>query len=317
LGIGTPIIDQTVLVDDRIAASHAEEAGSMQLVDYDTFLSTLKQSKEPPIASIGGSALNTIRGLACLGHSCAIFGKIGNDALGKKIYSHLESLSIRPCLIPCPYPTAQVACMVTSDSERTMRSFLGAGAHLRPEDLSASLFEGIKLVHIEGYLFACPGVVPRAMQLARQAGACISFDLANFEIVARYKAEMAELLSSYVDIVFANAQESFAMTGLIPERSCIILKDLSEIAIVKMGEQGGWVANAEENLYYPAVKVKAVDSTGAGDFFASGFLDAYLRNKGLTECASQGALVASEAVKIIGTEIAPQRWQAIREWTWT
>lgn len=284
----------------------------MQLVDYDTFLNLLKESSQQPVSSIGGCTLNTLRGLASLGHSCALFGKIGQDQHGERLRAHLSELNIRSHLISVDQPTAQVACLVTSDSERTMCSFLGAGAYLKPEELSPQLFAGVKLVHIEGYLFACQGVVQRAMELAKQAGAVLSFDLANFEIVSKYKSEISQLLSKHVDIVFANAQESFKLTGLQPKESCLLLKDLTEIAIVKMGEQGGWVADAQQQLFYPAVNVHAVDTTGAGDFFASGFLHGYLKNKELLECARNGAWIASEVVKVIGTEIPPKKWEEIR-----
>lgn len=313
LGIGTPIIDQVILVSDEYIVDTLGKKGGSQPVDYNSLLQLITSSGKSPDLIIGGSTTNTIRGLTSLGRRCALFGKVGPDEVGKRFRQEIERLGIIPHLLSGEQPTAQVACLVSPDNERTMRSFLGAGMEMIPEELTPELFRGVKLVHIEGYVLAYGGLAKRAMELAKQAGAKISFDLSSYEITQRHKGAIIDLMSRYVDIVFANEEETKALTGLDPERGCDILKGICEVAIVKMGKQGSIAGHKEIKIYQPSFDVHTLDTTGAGDLFASGFLHGYLSKKTLEECSRYGALVASEVVKILGADIPTPTWHEIKK----
>lgn len=313
LGIGTPIVDQVIMVNDEFLSTIPGAKGGSFPVDYDTLMALIEKSGEKPGLVVAGSTTNTIKGLASLGRQCAFFGKIGTDEAGKKFHQEIVQLGIIPLLLTGSQPTAQVACMISPDRERTMRSFLGAGAEIHAEDLTPELFRGVKLVHIEGYVLAYEGLTRRAMELAKGAGATISFDLSSFEITRQHKYMIIDLMTHYVDIVFANEEETRALTGLDPEQGCDFLKNICNIAVVKMGKQGSLAAHKETKIYQPSFDVHTMDTTGAGDLFASGFLHGYLSKKNLEECSRYGALVASEVVKIIGADIPAHSWHRIKK----
>jgi len=313
LAIGTPIVDQLIMTTDEFLQKIHGPRGGSESVDYETLCKLLKNSGHSPVSATGGCAANTIKGLAQLGHNCALFGKLGNDEAGLYFQRTMEELGIISKLQIVNKPTAQVACLISPDHERTMRSFLGAGLEMKAQDLDSEIFKNVKLLHIEAYLLDRDPLVQHSMELAKAAGAKISFDLANFEIVEKYKKQMIDLLSNYVDIVFANNEETQALTGLGGEAGCDILKDICEIAVVKLGDKGCLAAQDQEKVFQPGFTVNAVDTTGAGDLFASGFLHGYLQQKELKECARYGNLVASFVVQMVGTEMMPEMWQSIKK----
>lgn len=314
LGIGTPIIDYLLNVSDEYLESiHAIRGGSI-LIDFATLQSILKDY--PPTTQqmvTGGSSANTIKGLTKLGYQCAFSGKTGRDSSAKQFTERMQAYGVIPHLSSNELPTAQVACLITPDRDRTMRAFLGAGADMNADDLSMEIFERVKLVHIEGYLMTRPGLVERAMALAHAAGAKISFDLSSFEIAGHYKQPLAELLAKYVDIVFGNEEEAHALTGLPPDKACEALNVLCKVAIVKMGYKGSLAVAGGKPIFQKAYEVKVVDTTGAGDLFASGFLHGYLKNKSLKENLRYGTLVASEVIQASGAEIPEARWLEIKK----
>lgn len=311
LGIGTPIVDYLLNVTDDYIHSLSAVRGSSVLIDHSELQKILKNHAPPQKLVTGGCAANTIKGLNRLGHCCGFFGKIGNDEPGTIFSDNIESYGVIPLLKKSDLPTGQVICLITPDHERTMRAYLGAGAEMDKSDLKKDFFEEIRLVHVEGFLLNRDQVVETAMKLAKEAGAMISFDLSSFEIVGEYKKRISELLSSYVDVVFANEEEAHALTGLGPEKACTWLKDLCEIAVVKEGAQGCWGASKTETAFHPAFSVNVVDTTGAGDLFASGFLHGYLKDRPLDECLRNGAYLASHVIQVFGAEIPEEQWMKI------
>lgn len=313
LGVGTPIIDLVVNVSYEYIASLAGSKGGAFEVDQETLLGLIQASGQSPVLVVGGSSANTIKGLACLGRQCSFFGKIGNDSFGRTIVNEMNRLKIHSHLVLGDLPTAQVACLISPDFERTMRSYMGAGAQISPQDITKSLFENVKLVHIEGYTLAYEGVTQRAMQLAQESGTLISLDLASFELVDKNKPLLIELISEYVDIVFANEDEIRKLTGLDPYQGCYWLSKICEISVVKMGTQGSWAISQGEMAFQPCFSVGTIDTTGAGDLFASAFLHGYLSGKSLQECSSYGAFVAAHVVQVIGTDIPNDTWERIKK----
>lgn len=313
LGIGAPILDQIIPVSDDFIKEVPGKKGGTDLIDYAPMMRLIKKSGQNPTTIIGGSAANTIKGLANFGHKCAIAGKIGNDQEGRLIERTLNSQGITTLYIKSPTQTGQSLCMITPDKERTLRTFVGAAKEMSPADLNPIWFEGVKLVHLEGYTLLNEELTERAMALAKDFGAKISFDLASFEIADLYRERIVHLLSRHIDILFANEMETRIFTKLDPERGCDILKDICETVVIFLGADGGWAARGEEKVRYPAFHANPLDTTGAGDLFASGFLHGYLKGLSLEECARRGAIAGSAVVQVLGTEITPELWKMIRD----
>jgi sugar/nucleoside kinase (ribokinase family) len=312
LGVGSPILDHIIMVSDEYLSRIPGAKGGMEPVDYDTLLKIIEESGQTPSNVTGGSAANTIKGLAGLGRKCAFVGKIGNDEAGKKFLKTMESLGIVSFLIPSALPTAQVVCLISPDSERTLRAYLGAGKDWKAEDLNPEIFHGAKLVHIEGYTLLYESLTQTAMEMAKKADAKISFDLSSFEIAQQHKKTIISLVANYVDVLFANEAETQAITQLDSEKGCDVLKDLCDVAVVMMGKEGCRVASGGEKIYQPSLPVKSLDTTGAGDLFASGFLHGYLAQKPLAECARYGTLTASTVVQVVGAEVSQEAWEQIK-----
>lgn len=312
LGIGNPIMDQILLVSEEYMASIFGVKGGMETVDYETLIKIIDNAEVTPTLIAGGSGTNTIKGLAQFGEKCAVAGMIGDDPYAKKFLNRLSAMGITPLYSRCSIPTAQVACLVTPDGERSCRTFLGASKEMRGDLLLAEHFEGVKLVHIEGYSLLNESLTEKSMELAKSVNAKISFDLASLEIAQQYKQRIIHLVSQYVDILFANEDETFALTQLNPELGCDILKDICEVAVVKMGKNGCWVGCGAQKEHYPAFPVTPVDTTGAGDLFASGFLYGCLQDKSFAECARYGALAGAAVVQVIGAEIPQAGWDQIK-----
>lgn len=313
LGVGTPILDLFIHVDHAFLELIEGEKGGAKTVDYETFCQILKESNQNPLYAMGGSAANTIKGLANLGRKCAFAGKIGNDDAGKVFLKEMALLNITPHLLQTNIPTAQVVSLISPDRERTMRSFLGSHNELQPENIQPEVIKNASLVHIEGYLLSYGSVVETVMKLAKGAGAKISFNLGSFEITNYHKKLIIDLVAKYVDILFVNEMEGRALTHLDPEKGCDLLKDLCETAVVTMGKEGCWAGRGTEKAFEPAYLVdNVVDTTGAGDLYASGFLHGYLSQKSLSECARSGNLVAAGVLHNYGVSITPEKWQEIK-----
>lgn len=314
LGIGTPIIDYLFDASYDYVDSLPGKRGGAILVDYPTLANIINYFRDSPQRVIaGGGTANTIKGLGKLGHSCVFSGKIGPDEAGQSFCENMKDYGIDFRYSFSDLPTAQVACLITPDHDRTMRTFIGAGAKMNGKDLTTELFKGIRHLHIEGYLMNRGSLVEKAMKLAKEAGATISFDLSTFEIVEEYRNAMNTLIIKYVDIVFARDKEAQILTGLPPEAACDYLKDHTDIAVIKMGADGSIAATKSEKAYQQAYKVNVVDTTGAGDLFASGFLHGFLLSKNLKECLHDGALVASYVIQVPGAEIPDPFWDEIKQ----
>lgn len=312
LGIGAPIVDYIVKVSDSFLVNQAGAKGGMEFVTLNQFRHLLKSCQSEAVQISGGSATNTIKGLANFGHRCAITGKLCKDNSGQLILDVVRKLGITPLYLYSDTPTGMSLCLVTPDNERTLRTFPGAILEMEGKDLNPKWFEGVRLVHIEGYTLVNNGLTERAMKLAKDAGALISFDLSSFEIATQYKERIVHHLVRHVDILFANQLEAIAFTGVAdPEKAIDVLRDMCPTVVIYMGEKGGWAASGNEKLHYPAFKANPLDTTGAGDLFASGFLHGILSNLSLKESARIGAHTASVVVGVYGSEIPADQWPLI------
>lgn len=313
LGIGAAVLDHTLLATDDLLKEIQVFKGSAGPATLEKLRYVLSKGKvvKPPAA--GGSAANTIRGLANLHTPCAFFGKAGEDEACNIFTQSLTDLGIESLLLPSSLPTTEVACLITEEGEKTMFYHLGASTSIQTGEITPALFQNTRLVHLEGYTFLQEGVSEKAAELAKEAGCLISLDLGSFTLVRQKKARMVDFIIRYCDIVFANADEAFALTGQPPKEACLLMKDLSETAVVLFGAGGAWVGKGYDMLHGPSLPAKAVDTTGAGDLFIAGFLYGVLQDFSLEKCAFCGNLLASSVIRHFGSEIPKEEWPALRE----
>lgn len=313
LGLSAAIIDHYFFVTDEQLQAMSQEKGGWAPIDYSTLASILVKNKGATKMVPGGSGANVIKGLSHLGEKCAMIGKIGSDDKGEYYLNKMKELGVTPLLRKGTLPTGQAVCLITPDGERTFRTYLGASHSLSDLEFDPDIFEKTRLFHIEGYQLVDPDLVIRTLKIAKQAGLVISMDLANVEIVRRNKEFIHDILDKYIDILFCNEREAKEITGLPASSACDKLSAFCEVAVVTMSERGSWVRRGNEKVYMEALSVNAIDTTGAGDLYASGFLHGYLHNAPLKKCAWLGAYVAAQVVKRIGAEIPVGVWEDIRQ----
>ena len=313
LGIGSALVDLLAFVEPSWLAKSGTTAGGMTLVDpgrLEQLLGTL--SGNPPTAP-GGSACNTLVGLARLGVQTRFVGKVGQDPRAASLRSALEASGMETRFRTSATATGTVLSVVTPDAQRTMFTSLGAAAELTPDEVTEELFADVDLVHLEGYLAFNAPVFRKVMEICARLKLKVSLDLASFETVGVCRALFEEALP-HLHLLIANEDEARAFTGLEPEAALEYLAQRAPVAVVKLGAEGSLVARGTERAQAQAFRVKAVDTTGAGDLWASGFLAGHLQGMSLEASAQLGSRVASEVVQVLGAAIPEEGWQTIRQW---
>ena len=317
LGIGNALTDiLAVLPDDTLLNTYHLPKGSMQHVDMETgdgIWSALKPLGVKYVA--GGSAANTITCTAIFGMPSGFIGKIGNDELGLLFKSDQEQYGVKTHLLTSDRSSGRSMVFVSGgNAERTFAVYLGAALDLTADDLDPAWFRGYDYFHIEGYLVQNQGLVRRAVELAREAGCTISLDLASYNVVESNLAFLHDIVEKYVDIVFANENESHAFTGCADPRAALDeLARLCRIAIVKVGKDGSWVKSGDEVYGIAPWPADPVDATGAGDTYAAGFLYADALGLPLRTCGEIGSIIAAQVVEVIGTKIDIPRWRIAKQ----
>lgn len=314
LGIGNALVDKLVKVGDESLLEELNlPKGSMQLVDTERYLSiSQRMASMSAERATGGSAGNTILALANLQTSPGFIGKISDDENGRFFADNCRAHGITPYLLKDELPTGVASTFITPDGQRTFGTYLGAAACLQPEDVDAVDFKGYTYFYIEGYLVHNHALIEHAVDLARAAGLKVCLDLASYNIVEADCDFFAYLLSK-TDVVFANEEEARAFTGKAPREALTDLAALCEVAVVKVGADGAWAQRGEEVSFAEAMPVaEVVDTTGAGDFFAAGFLYALAQERPLKACLQAGAVLSGEVIQVIGTTLPESTWQQIR-----
>ncbi|MFZ4522790.1 MAG: adenosine kinase [Bacteroidales bacterium] len=325
LGMGNALVDIMIpLESDTILEMLALPKGSMQLVDLDqsnAILAALRSYQKSH--SAGGSAANTIHGLAMLGASTGYIGVVGEDELGGFFVRDLLKAGVDPHMIHSTQETGRAVALVTPDSERTFATYLGAAIELSAGHLegqramsneqNASIFKGYSYFHIEGYLVQNHELIRRAVELAQEHGLIVSLDMASYNVVEANKDFLLSIITEYVDIVFANEDEARALTGLEPEEALVELSKLCEIAVVKTGSSGSMIKSHQDICHVGVIEVTPIDTTGAGDLYASGFLFGLAQGLPLQTCGELGALLAGNVIEFMGSKMSDERWEMIRE----
>lgn len=317
IGVGSPIVDSIAPVEEDFLEIVGGDKGGMLLADAETIANLIGRIPTSPYAAPGGSAGNTLFALAKMGAATSFLGKVGNCERGRFYRNRFSELGGDAGRFKIGNgPNGHCLSLVTPDGERTMRTDLGAAMTLHPDEISTKDFAGYTHAHIEGYLLFNAELMQRVIETAKEAGCSISLDLASFEVVEASKDILPGILKEYVDIVFANEEEAAAFTGLADDYAAMAVRlaTFCDAAAVKVGAKGSYVAKGKTvHKVEPVPASRVVDTTGAGDFWAAGFLYGWSRKQPLRECARIGSILGSAVVQTQGTELTDEVWAAVMQ----
>lgn len=316
IGIGNALVDvMTIIPDDSCLGRFSLPKGSMTMVDTQRS-DEIKQAINglPSTLASGGSAGNTMYGLGIMGVHSSFIGKVGRDEMGNFYEKDMVDAGVTPVLIRSSLsPTGTAVALVTPDSERTFATHLGAATELTPEELTDTYFRGFDILYLEGYLIYNLPLVEQACRTARKNRMCVALDLASFNVVNDMLPTFKRIISDYVDIVFANEEEARAFTGLDPVDALNELSKHCKIAVVKTGPDGSWIKRGDEVIKADALSVRAVDTTGAGDLYAAGFLYDFSNGFSLDKCGLFGSILAGKVIEVIGARMPEEKWAEARK----
>ena len=311
LGIGNAIVDVLTKADDAFLSQHGLVKGSMMLID-EARADTLYAAMGPGVEISGGSCGNTMAGVASFGGKGAYIGKVRNDQLGAVFGHDLKAtgVSFETASATSGPATARCLILVTPDAQRTMNTYLGACTGLGPADIDVARVGSAQVTYVEGYLWDAPAAkqaVLKAFDAAHAAGRKVSITLSDSFCVHRYREEFRDLIRNKVDILFGNEAEITALYEVETfEEALEATRKEAKIAALTRSEKGSVVIKGSETYAVPAAPVtKVVDTTGAGDLYAAGFLFGFTQNKPLAECARLGGIAAAEVISHVGAR--PER----------
>jgi sugar/nucleoside kinase (ribokinase family) len=306
VGVGSALVDLTAQVKPEELSALGLEPGTMTLVD-EAGAGRLAEAVRPRARSSGGSVANTVVGVAALGGRAGFVGCTGDDELGRVFREDLAAAGV---VLGDGAPraggaTGRCLVLVTPDGQRTMATFLGVATDLRPEDLDPVLLQRAAVVYLEGYLLDVPraaGLLERAVALAHEGEAAVALGLSDPLLVARHRDRLLGLLEAgSVDVVVGNAEEARALAGSRGQEAALgFLEELGVLGAVTLGGEGAVVVAPEDRYRVPARAVPVVDTTGAGDLFAAGFLYGLARGAGPGDAARLGTAAAATVLGHLG-----------------
>lgn len=317
IGVGNPIMDLLAHVDDAFLQKHVPgDKGGMVLVDDEDIVQFLAQIRDNVAIQPGGSAANTTLGAQRLGLHTTYLGKIGGDPTAAAYHANFTATGGDGTRFKrANLPNGRCLSLVTPDGQRTMRTHLGAAMSLSPDEITAADFAGARHAHIEGYLLFNPALADKVVATARAAGCTLSIDLASFEVVNVARDWIFAQLRQGVDILFANEDEATALFQRQDayENFAREIATFGGIGAVKLGKDGAWVAHKNELHRIAPLRVeRVIDTTGAGDAWAAGFLYGHLRGASLAASGALGSLLGAETVQHLGAAIPDTHWPRIK-----
>ncbi|MFA4945684.1 MAG: adenosine kinase [Lentisphaeria bacterium] len=315
LGFGSALVDELVHVPEAFLGTVPGLKGGSCLAEHHELESIHRRHGRPVKRAPGGAAANTVRGAAELGMAAGLLAKTGEDEAGRFYREAMRQSRVAvDRLKSCPeQPTGRCLSLITPDSQRTMRTCLGAAASLAPAELAPADFAGYTHFYVEGYLLFNRDLLLHALGLAKAAGLQVCLDLASPEVVAAGRDILPRLLQEHVAAVFANEDEANAFAGGRGEEAGLAaLAEHCPVAVVKLGRRGAWIRHGGGTVHAPAHPVQALDTTGAGDLWAAGFLHAWLHGADFATAGDFGARVAAAVVQVTGAEIPAAEWQRLR-----
>lgn len=306
VGVGNSIVDVVAMVDEEFVSEHGLRKGSMTLIDQDRATS-LYAAMPPALEISGGSAANTVAGVASFGGRAAYIGKVRNDQLGEVFVHDLTAAGVRfevPPAMSGP-ATGRSLIQVTPDAERTMNTYLGMSIHLAPDDVNTDLVSSAAITYCEGYLWdveLAKSAIRYAMDAATQARRLVALTLSDSFCVMRHRREWLDLISDKVGLLFANESEICALFEAEDFQAAVRQgAAIANILAITRSANGSVVIAGNDRVEVPAVQVpRIVDATGAGDLYAAGFLYGLSKGASLRRCAELGSIAAGEIISHVG-----------------
>ncbi len=315
IGIGNALTDVLVnLRNEDVLHNHNIARGSMSLVDSELQSQISKEvAGLPHSLSLGGSADNTIRAMARLGSEVGFIGKVGHDNTGDRFEQALRNLGIEGKIFRGDKPSGKCISLVSPDGERTMLTHLGAAAEMHAEDISPEIFEGYDCLYIEGYLVQEHSLIETAIRTAKEQGLQVAIDLASFNVVEENLEFLRSIVAKYIDIVFANEDEARVFSGEAePINALQYISEMCDLVVVKIGTKGALIKHKGEVIHIGIMAAaKRVDTTGAGDFYAAGFMYGLCEGLSLRQCGTIGAITAGKVIEVVGPTLGEEAWSEI------
>ena len=308
VGVGNAIVDVLASVEDAFIDEHGLTKGGMTLIDADR-AGFLHGVMPPGVEASGGSAANTVVGVAAFGGRAAYIGKVGDDALGEVFRRDLRAVGVGfdvpGASAADGHATARCLIQVTDDAQRTMNTYLGVSAHLGPDSIDVDLVASASHLYCEGYLWdreEAKEAIRFAMDVARSAGRTVSLTLSDGLCVDRHRDEWLELMTDKVDVLFGNASELCSLYGVATlDAAADAVSEQVDLAFVTMGPRGSIVVAGNDRVHVEADELAAVvDTTGAGDLYAAGVLFGLSRGASLDHAARLGSIAAAEIISHMG-----------------
>ena len=317
IGIGNALTDVLVnLRNEDVLHNHNIARGSMSLVDSELQSQISKEvAGLPHSLSLGGSADNTIRAMARLGSEVGFIGKVGHDNTGDRFEQALHNLGIEGKIFRGDNPSGKCISLVSPDGERTMLTHLGAAAEMHAEDISPAIFAGYDCLYIEGYLVQEHSLIETAIRTAKEQGLQVAIDLASFNVVEENLDFLRGIVAKYIDIVFANEDEARVFSGEAePINALQYISEMCDLVIVKIGTKGALIKHKGEVIHIGIMAAaKRVDTTGAGDFYAAGFMYGLCEGLSLRQCGTIGAITAGKVIEVVGPTLGEEAWAEIEK----
>ena len=309
LGIGTALVDVISQVEDSTISQLNLSKGSMTLIEEEQ-IQEIRSSFVEPLMTSGGSVCKTVHELNYSDHNASFYGKLNNDEYGKAFLKDLQSAGIgfQGVIKEEGLPTGCCNILVSPDGERTMATHIGIGSQLHPDEVSANTLKDIDHVYMESYLWdhdLTKQTLQKVGEIAQAQNIETSLSLSDPFCVDRHRDELKKFVEDYVDIVFCNFDEAkmFSQCESMADVSAY-LQNFSKKIVMTAGAEGAYYFEGDNTVYQPAIKVdNVIDTTGAGDNFAAGFLDFYLSDKSIQEALSQGNNKASQVIQQLGPRI--------------
>ena len=313
VGIGNALVDVIVkLENEELLKQFALEKGGMDMIDSERKRTIHDRIKTMPQASAtGGSTSNTIHGLARLGIEAGYVGKICNDEPGRFFQEEMQRYHVTPHLLYSDTDTGIATTFMTPDAERTFATYLGAAATMTPNELDPEVFKNYDYLYIEGYLIFNHDLILKLCHIAKENHMKVAMDFGSYNIVEDHREFLKDILKNYVDIIFANQEEAKAFTGKDDEEALDILSEYCPIAIVKLGANGSIVkVNGKTTVIAPR-KANCIDTNGAGDIYAAGFMYGLLKGYDIERCGKIATLLSSSIIETVGAKLTDEQWEKL------
>lgn len=314
LGLGNALVDVLSKLDsDETLVKIGIQKGAMDMISREQMYVIRKyQANTETTQAPGGANCNTMRAIALLGGQSGFIGKVGDDNLGEFYEEALLKAGVASYLIKTEGPSGACTVFISPDGERTMGTFLGPAPTISPDEITEDVLRNYDCIHIEGYLIVNEELVRETMKKAKRLGLKVALDLANYNIVNAYKGLLEEVIPQYVDILFANASEAEAFTGLPAQEAVKALEKQVHVALVTLGKDGSLIGSEGKFYHVDAEGGKPVDTTGAGDNFAAGFLYGQSVGASLVQSAQIGSMLSGYVIDVVGPQVPADKWEQIK-----